>query len=85
MDKTTTELELKISGGRIVSANVLDNGICKLTIETTVAEDVLKDIKDNFVLIEASKLSLDDDFMKMIQIGKRKVLKICFVKLLKVV
>ena len=63
MAKTTTELELKISGGRIVSADVLNNGICKLTIETTVAEVASKNFEDVIMLVEASKLSLDDTFM----------------------
>ena len=59
MNKTTTVLEIKISGGRITNAKVLDDGICKLTIETAAENP-----QDAFVLVEASKLSLDDEFMK---------------------
>ncbi|MBO4816105.1 MAG: hypothetical protein J5507_04200 [Clostridia bacterium] len=64
MAKTTTGLELKVSGERIVSANVLNNGICELTIKTTVSEEVSKVFKNRIELIEASKLRLDDKFMK---------------------
>ena len=75
MNKTTTELEIKISGGRITNAKVLDNGICKLTIETAAQKEptievvvqektVVEKLQDTFVLVEASKLSLDDEFMK---------------------
>lgn len=61
MFKQQTELEIKISGGRIVSADVINDSTCKLTIETKMV-DVIP--KDRFVLIEASKLRLDDRFMK---------------------
>ena len=75
MNKATTELEIKISGGRITNAKVLDNAICKLTIETVaqnepaaavVAQEntAAENPQDAFVLVEASKLSLDDEFMK---------------------
>ena len=61
MGKTATEFEIKVSSGRITNVNaILENGICKLTIET-VAQENLQDV---FVLVEASKLSLDDEFMK---------------------
>lgn len=56
MRKTSTEMEIKVSNGRITSAEVLKDGTCKITVEMN-ANDV-------FVLCEASKLSLDDEFMK---------------------
>ena len=75
MVKKTTELEIKISGGRITNAKVLDDGICKLTIETMAQKEPTTEVvvqektfgenpQDAFVLVEASKLSLDDMFMK---------------------
>ena len=76
MDKATTEFEIKISSGRITNVNaVLENGICKLTIETaaqdepteaTVAQEKTAntDLTDAFVFVGASELSLDDEFMK---------------------
>ena len=76
MDKATTEFEIKVSSGRITNVNdVLENGICKLTIETaaqdepteaTVAQEKTAntDLTDAFVFVGASELSLDDEFMK---------------------
>lgn len=83
--KATTEMEIKVSGARILEAFVEPNGSCKLIVE---AADVPKDVTadkvtetketatskaeiqfkeehdDNiFVLVEASKLSVEDDFM----------------------
>lgn len=74
MSKATTELKIEVSGGRISMPNVvIPDGIYQLVLqkgdiiekaqtvepisETKVTDDVL-------ILIEASKLSLDDDFMK---------------------
>lgn len=72
MNKATTEFEIKISSGRITNVNaVLENGICKLTIETvtqnepvaaTVAANTY--LTDDFAFVEASRLSLEDEFMK---------------------
>ena len=70
----TTEMEIKVSGGRILEATVSPNGVCQLTVEvdnsskeTTIADIVSATEKlkndDIFVLVEASKLSLDDEFM----------------------
>jgi len=75
MNKATTELEIKISGGRITNAKVLDDGICKLTIETVAQNEPVAAVvaqentaaenpQDAFVFVEASKLSLKDEFMK---------------------
>lgn len=73
MEKTTTEVEIRISEGRIIDAVVLDNSTCKLTVqifqndEKHIIHEQEKKIKiltSAFCLIEASKLSLNDDFMK---------------------
>jgi hypothetical protein len=76
MEKATTEFEIKISSGRITNVNaILENGICKLTIETVaqnepvaavVAQEktAVENPQDAFVFVEASKLSIDDEFMK---------------------
>ena len=76
MEKATTEFEIKVSSGRITNVNaILENGICKLTIETVaqnepvaavVAQEktAVENPQDAFVFVEASKLSLDDEFMK---------------------
>lgn len=50
------ELEFKVKGGRITKAEVLEDGSCKLLVDVARR-------RDEFVLIEASKLSLQDDFM----------------------
>ena len=76
MDKATTEFEIKVSSGRITNVNaILENGICKLTIETVaqnepvaavVAQEknTMENPQDAFVFVEASKLILKDEFMK---------------------
>lgn len=75
MNNATTELEIKIFGGRITNAKVLDDGTCNLTIEmmeskvpvtavVTQEKTVVENPQDAFVLVEASKLSLSDEFMK---------------------
>lgn len=75
MNNATTELEIKIFGGRITNAKVLDDGTCNLTIEmmeskvlvaavVTLEKTVVENPQDAFVLVEASKLSLSDEFMK---------------------
>ena len=60
--KTTTELEIKVSGGRISEAKLMPNGTCKLTIE--MINIVEANTNDVFVLIDASKLSIDDEFLQ---------------------
>ena len=57
MKAGTVELEFKVKGGRITKAEVLEDGSCKLVV------DVARRRMDNFVLIKASQLSLQDDFM----------------------
>ena len=40
MNKATTEFEIKVSSGRITNVNaILENGICKLTIETVAQNE----------------------------------------------
>lgn len=56
MKAGTVELEFKVKGGRITKAEVLEDGSCKLVVDVARR-------RDEFVLIEASKLSLQDDFM----------------------
>ncbi len=63
--KTTTEVEIKVSGARVTNATVMTDGTCKLTIEAANAVSNVTEVKDNvFVLVEASKLSLNDEFMQ---------------------
>ena len=75
MSKTAKEIEIKISGGRITNSVVLEDGTCKLTVEmmeskvpvaAVMAQEktVVENLQDAFVLVEASKLSLRDEFMK---------------------
>ena len=64
----TTEIEIKVSGGRVTGAQVLENGTCKLVVEAEMPNGKIspqsKSSEDIFVLVEASKLSLEDAFMK---------------------
>lgn len=77
MNKATTELKIEVSGGRISIPNVIiPDGIYQLVLQNqdskgnTKTADIVSTTKvttnldDVFILIEASKLSLDDDFMK---------------------
>ena len=62
--KATTEMKIKVSGGRILETFVEPDGSCKLTIEVAdVSKEATVNQDDVFVLVEASKLSLDDEFM----------------------
>lgn len=63
--KTTTEIEIKVSGAKVTNATVMPSGTCQLTIEMANAVSNETEVKDNaFVLVEASKLSLNDEFMQ---------------------
>lgn len=63
--KTTTEIEIKVSGTKVTNAMVMPDGTCKLTIEMTNAVSNVTEVKDNtFVWVEASKLRLHDEFMQ---------------------
>lgn len=62
--KATTEMKIKVSGGRILEAFVNRDGSCTLTINVAdVSKEATVNQDDVFVLVEASKLSLDDEFM----------------------
>ena len=61
--KTTTEMEIKVSNGRIISAELMPNGKAKLIVELPATE-VKTTEKCMFVLVEASKLRLEDKFMR---------------------
>lgn len=81
MSKITTKTEIMVSNGRIIDAKVLADGRARLTIETNKVK-ALKD--DMFVLIEASKISMYDDFMLYCpQTVKSKVLKQLLTKVIK--
>ena len=63
--KKTAKVEIKVSGIQItdVSAKVLTEGIIELLIEISDMEAEIKK-SDMFVLVEASKLRLEDEFMR---------------------
>ena len=61
--KTTTEMGIKVSSGRIISAKLMPNGTAKLIVELPVTE-VKTTGNGIIVLVEASKLSLQDEFMR---------------------
>lgn len=69
MRKTSTEMEIKVSNGRITNVELLRNGTCKITVEMNTEGANANDV---FVLCEASKLSLDDEFMKHIPCSKNE-------------
>lgn len=60
----TTKLEIKVSGkGRFIAAEVKKDGTVELT--AVLEEEINHHINDeSFILVEASKLSLDNSFMK---------------------
>ena len=73
----TREVEIRFSGERIIQAVVLEDGSCKLVVQAEVNQELSEDVgvmeqadtfekpcDDVFVLVEASKLSLSDRFMK---------------------
>lgn len=70
MRKTSTENGIiKVSNGRITSVELMKDGTCKFTVEMNT-EGV--NANDVFVLCEASKLSLDDEFMKYTPCSKNE-------------
>jgi len=63
---------ISISSGELIKVNVLNNTTCELVIETVGEEcDVTVEV-DVFVKVEASKLSLTDEFMQYEPITKRE-------------
>lgn len=69
MRRTSTEMEIKVSNGRITSAEILKDDTCKIVAEMDTESANANNV---FVLCEASKLSLDDEFMKHIPCSKRE-------------
>lgn len=71
MTHTSTELEINVSGGRIVNAKITSLSTCKLTIEMqpdvgmTPKIDVPINSKcSSFALVNVSTLTVNDDFMQ---------------------
>ena len=66
-------MQIKLSNGKITVAKVLDDGTCELIVEVADVESTseVKISDDTFVLIKASELSLDDEFMKFNSQDKR--------------
>lgn len=64
--KTTTEIEIKVSDAKVTNAVVMPDGTCKITIEKVKAVPKVTVEKKNelFVRVEASKLSMNDEFMQ---------------------
>lgn len=65
--KTTTEIEINVSGAKVTNATVMPDGTCKLTVEmvNAVSKATETELKnETFMLVEASKLSLNDKFMQ---------------------
>ena len=64
----SNKLEIKISGRRITKALVLPDGTCELTVERvpvkTTLESSQKNTQNFFKLVEASQLSVSDEFMQ---------------------
>lgn len=60
--KTIAEMKIEISNARISNAIVMPDGTCKLKIEVEMATKE-QNANDDCILVEASKLSLNDTFM----------------------
>lgn len=64
--KTTAEMKIEISNARISNATIMPDGTCKLELEVKMAtkeQENNENVNDVCILVEASKLSLKDDFM----------------------
>lgn len=59
--KTTAEMKIEISNARISNATIMPDGTCKLEIEVEMAT---QEHDNDCVLVEASKLSVSDNFMR---------------------
>ena len=76
----TREVEIRFSGERIIHADVLADGSCKLVVqllennenEVIIEQSETQVDDDMFILVEASKLSLDDEFLKYKPITERE-------------
>lgn len=65
--KTTTEIEINVSGAKVTNAIVMPDGTCKLTVEMVNVVSKATEAEprnETFMLVEASKLSLNDSFMQ---------------------
>lgn len=45
--KTTTEMEIKITGGRIVNITLSEDGVCKLNVEVEAKQESEAKAEDN--------------------------------------
>lgn len=83
--KSTTEMEIRVSGGKVTNAMVMPDDTCKFTIEMVTAGTKATEVTNNmFVLVEASKLSMNDEFMQCAPwIDERYELKKLLVKAIK--
>ena len=85
MIKTTRKVEIKFPGERITQSRVLEDGSCELVVEIVVNEEsrehadvreqseICEEMNDDvFILVEASKLSLDDEFMQHVPTTERE-------------
>lgn len=80
--KTTAEMKIMVSNARISRATILRDGTCKLELEMNIHE--MDGHDDKCVLVEASKLSLNDDFMKhRPQTAQERLFKINLTKVIK--
>ena len=62
---TNNELKIVVPGCRVVDAKVMPDGSCVLTLEQATAKDTTRHHQEGiFKLVPASKLSLNDDFLK---------------------
>ena len=75
----TREVEIRFFGERIIRADVLEDGSCKLVVqlsENSEKEAIIEQSEiqedDVFILVEASKLSLDDEFMQHVPTTERE-------------
>ena len=84
--KTTAEIEIRVSGAKVTDAVIMHDGICKITIEMVNAVSKVTEAEndDTFVWIEASKLSLNDEFIHYApQTDKERELRTLLVEAIK--
>ena len=72
--KTTAEMKIEISNARISNANatIMPDGTCKFELEVEMATQKHEIVNDECILVEASKLSLNDDFMSYYPLTKKE-------------
>ena len=85
--KTTAEMKIEISNARISNATIMPDGTCKLELELEMATQKQNNneiVNDECILVEASKLSLNDDFMLFTpETDEQKWLKDTLTKIIK--